>query len=98
MCSTWKQKGKGDGSTWKKQQMLSRGLKLSREQSMDLMCPHMEGELNRPRGKGAVNNPPLCVNISHVFTYFIWYKLLVPLWSMSWQKAAASMAKASRSV
>lgn len=38
------------------------------------------------------------VSTGHTFTYFIWYKLLVPLWSISWQKAAASMAKASRSV
>lgn len=38
------------------------------------------------------------ISTGHTFTYFIWYKLLVPLWSISWQKAAASMAKASRSV
>ncbi|OBS79042.1 hypothetical protein A6R68_18581 [Neotoma lepida] len=34
-------------------------------------------------------HPSAQVNTVHTFTYFIWYKLLVPLWSMSWQKAAA---------
>lgn len=30
--------------------------------------------------------------------YFIWYRLLVPRWSMSWHRPAVTMAKASRSV
>lgn len=33
----------------------------------------------------------------NLIAYFIWYKLLVPRWSISWQKAAATMAKASKS-
>lgn len=30
--------------------------------------------------------------------YFIWYRLLVPRWSMSWHRPAVTMANASRSV
>lgn len=30
--------------------------------------------------------------------YFIWYRLLVPRWSMSWHSPAVTMARASRSV
>ena len=45
-----------------------------------------------PQGRGGTLRGP------RTRAYFIWYRLLVPRWSMSWHRPAVTMAKASRSV
>lgn len=47
---------------------------------------------------GALWAGPLGTPPGTARAYFIWNRLLVPRWSMSWHRPAVTMAKASRSV